>query len=928
MALLVMRAAVTAIFPIASPLAIAHQEEPSLRASTIEADAELAVVDELTAQSKYREVEVRLERLQRLDLTAKQKARALARLAGTQVELGRCEEALRTADEAEPQAREAGADDERIRIEIARGSAWACRGFPFRGLEHNENALALAERLNHKALRASALSLLSTAHQKLGDWSRALDYTQRAFEARENPSDHDRFLYHANRGIAFYEFNDRAQAESSFRQALDLARRAGRRRDESWALGELGLVALNFDSDHARALELFDQARSIARETGVVILEVIWLNNTGTALRDYGDFESALARFREGLALEERAGQRRERPYMLKNIGQVLSLLGRHGEAEPFLLEALEAADRQSASKIRWQARMELGLVYRALGDAGQADRYFGESLAALEANQSSVLLEGFRVGMLGRALEQYDPYDHYIDFLLDRGESETAFAVAERARARVFLETLTAMRAELLAATPRKYLDSEMELLRRISDRQSLLRSPDLPARERRSAIADIAAAEDALSTLRLRLAVERPALTDARFPRLWSLEELREKVLGDGETLALYFLGRNASTVWIAGRRGMEVVRLPGRTEIEESVGRLLPTLQSPQATVDEGARSWLSRTLAAPLLARVSEGDPLIVVPHAILSYLPFEVLRDDRGRHLVERNPISYAPSASSFAFLRQSAKESRPSTDVLAVGSPLLRRSGGAEERSAPLEWVSLLKPLPHSGAEIRRVEDAFEPFGRRLEGGAATEPAVQKAALGRKAILHFATHALIDEEHPERSGLALSPGPEGSDGILQTREVYGLDLDAALVTLSACQTALGREATGEGMVAMSRAFFYAGARAVAASLWNVSDRSTAALMTSFYDGIREGRSIDLALAEAKRSFLSGPPEWQHPYYWAPFVVTGHAHAALDFPPRPARWVLRLALGISGAAVIAAVVTAMVWRWRKRDAGPA
>lgn len=685
-------------------------------------------------------------------------------------------------------------------------------------------------------------------------------------------------------------------------------------------------MAHTFDRDHARALSLFDEARSIAREVGVVILEVVWLNNAGTALRSAGDYEGALARFREALALEERAGQRRERAYMLKNIGQVLSLLGRPGEAEPFLLEAAEIADRQSTAKIRWQARMELGGVYQALGDDERADRFFRESLSTLEANQSSVLLEGFRVGMIGRALDQYDPYDRYIDFLLERAQNEAAFEVAERARARVFLETLTAARAELAAATPPDYLEAETALLQRISDRQSQLRAADIPPEERRAALADVADAEDELSARRLRLAAERPGLAHARFPRLSSLEELRRSALESGETLAMFYLGRNASALWIADRSRVEVVRLPSRAEIEARVARLLPSLQSPLASIDEDARGWLSRTLAAPLTARVSEDDPLIVVPHAVLSYLPFEVLADERGRHLVERNPISSAPSASSLAFLRENARRAGGSLDVLAVGSPAIETGGRAEERSSALEWVGLLKPLPHSGREIRRVAEVFRPHGRMLSGSGANELALREADVTRSAILHFATHALIDEEHPERSGLALSQGPEGFDGILQTREVYALNLDAALVTLSACQTALGREVTGEGMVAMSRAFFYAGSRAVLASLWNVSDRSTADLMTAFYREVRAGKPIDRALADAKRSFLHGSEEWRHPYYWAPFVVTGHARVALEFPPPPASG-LWLAVPAVAGILVAAALIGLRARRRKGAAAP-
>jgi CHAT domain-containing protein len=382
------------------------------------------------------------------------------------------------------------------------------------------------------------------------------------------------------------------------------------------------------------------------------------------------------------------------------------------------------------------------------------------------------------------------------------------------------------------------------------------------------------------------------------------------------------MFFLGRRASVAWIVDRGVTEVVRLPPRGEIEAAAGRLLPTLRSPQAPVDEEARGWLSRAVVAPITAKVPESTHLVIVPHAILNYLPFEVLAEPGGRHLVERNPISYAPSVSSLAYLRGSAGRARREPTVLAVGNPATAAAGAAAERRTPLEWMGLLKPLPHSRTEIREVEATFRPHSRVLEGEQATEQALRTERLRDFRIVHFATHALIDERRPERSALALAAGADGSDGILQTREIYRLELDAALVTLSACETALGREVTGEGLVGISRAFFYAGADAVAASLWSVGDASTAELMTLFYGEVRRGVALDLALARAKRSFLAQDGR-QHPYYWAPFVLSGHARVELASPDgaRAWRW---WALG--AAALLVAAVIAV--RRRQRRSGDA
>jgi CHAT domain-containing protein/Tfp pilus assembly protein PilF len=890
----------------------------------IAADAEIARAAALHRQSNYREAEQALTRLRsRADLSTLQRAQVLMRLAAVQVELGRHEDALATAGEAQVPAQEAGAGDLLIRLEIVRGSARWQRGFPRRGRDHYARALEMAEQARHGVLRAEALNQLANVSQDLGDWGRVLDYAERSFESNPNPSNDQRFLYHINRGIAYYEFHDRDRAEQSFTQALEIATRTRARRSESFALGELGLVAWEFDRDRARALDYYERAAAIAREVGVKALEASWLNNAGNVYRDSGEPAEALARYQRALALEAQgAGARRVVHF--KNIGQVLSMMGRTVEAEGFLLKALAAADEQGNPRIRWQARMELGDLSRA-SDPERAASYYAQSLDILEANQGSAGLEGFRAGVLGRALGQYDPYDRYIRFLLERGDAAAAFTIAERARARVFLETLTAARNELAATVPPTYLQAEDALLEQISAGQRRLREAGLAGEERRAISTEVAAAEDSLGALRQRLAVDRPSLADARFPRIWSPEDVRSKLLPADEALVMFFLGRDASWAWIVDRSGTEVVRLPARDEIERVVSRLLPTLQSPEAIVDASAREWLSRTLLAPVLARVPEHAHLVIVPHAILAYLPFEILADDRGRYLVERNPIAYAPSVSSFAFLRQRARSTPQRPSIVAIGNPAGLGSGKADTRVSPLEWVGLLKPLPHSGVELQRIADLFEPHARVMSGREATEEALGAAALGDAGILHFATHALIDEARPERSGLVLSAGG-AADGVLQTREIYSFDLNAALVTLSACQTALGREVTGEGLVGMARAFFYAGANAVAASLWNVSDHSTADLMAAFYGGIRRGLPVDRALAEAKRAFLRDGGE-PHPYYWAPFIVMGHTRATIAFPETS--FALRVVGGVALVAVVAAgAIIVRRWRRRTNEAGPA
>jgi CHAT domain-containing protein len=197
-----------------------------------------------------------------------------------------------------------------------------------------------------------------------------------------------------------------------------------------------------------------------------------------------------------------------------------------------------------------------------------------------------------------------------------------------------------------------------------------------------------------------------------------------------------------------------------------------------------------------------------------------------------------------------------------------------------------------------------------------LHGHNATERALAASGADRAAVVHFATHGLIDEAEPERSALALAARPPHEDGILQVREIYRWRLSAALVTLSACDTALGREIAGEGLFGLSRAFFAAGASAVVASLWSVDDESTALFMRHFYGALHAGSDIDAAARSARLAMLGEGGRYAHPYYWSPFIVSGHA-------ARPIAFSRRAAAGAQTAVAPAAVIAFAVVLWFRR-----
>lgn len=171
----------------------------------------------------------------------------------------------------------------------------------------------------------------------------------------------------------------------------------------------------------------------------------------------------------------------------------------------------------------------------------------------------------------------------------------------------------------------------------------------------------------------------------------------------------------------------------------------------------------------------------------------------------------------------------------------------------------------------------------FSPASRKIYlGSNATESSVKLEKLTEYKRLHFATHAVLDEQTPARSGIVLSLVNTGKeDGILRASEIFNLELDADLVVLSACQTGLGKLIRGEGMVGLTRAFLYAGSSRVLVSLWQVNDLATAEFMTIFYQKMKLGHPPSLAHREAKLAMIhSGAPAYQHPFFWTPFVLVG------------------------------------------------
>jgi CHAT domain-containing protein len=350
--------------------------------------------------------------------------------------------------------------------------------------------------------------------------------------------------------------------------------------------------------------------------------------------------------------------------------------------------------------------------------------------------------------------------------------------------------------------------------------------------------------------------------------------------------------------STIEAAARSVHEALSARNRHPAGETPAQRRARLARADAEYAAGAR-LLSGVLLGPLRERLG-ARRLLVVPDGALHYVPFAALPDPQARAgpdgqapaLIVNHEIVSAPSASTVAVVRRESLGRRGARKTIAVladpvfspEDPRLTGSAAARPGPQPARGEGRFARLPYSEAEAEAVLKLAPPDqSLRALGFDASRATALDPALGDYRIVHFATHGILNNQSPQLSGLVLSLMDRSGapqDGFLNVPDVYSLDLSAELVVLSACQTALGKEIRGEGLVGLTRAFMYAGAARVMASLWSIDDEATAELMSRFYQAmLGRGLRPAAALREAQIS-LSREKRWRSPYYWGSFILLG------------------------------------------------
>jgi len=509
---------------------------------------------------------------------------------------------------------------------------------------------------------------------------------------------------------------------------------------------------------------------------------------------------------------------------------------GRIADAKKGYDELLARPDIEYNGELYWPILFDRGRIAQGEGDLKGAIDFYRRAIDVIEAQRTTIHTEAAKIGFVG---DKQSVYHSMIRVLFDTGDHAQAFDYVERSKARALVDILagkkdfavkTGNAAEIGAVLARSD-SAEADSLNPVSDNPSRLRSVSLKARlglrEKSSELASL-------------VTVSSPAMA-----------EIKELIPKD-ETLVEYYYNGKDMYAFVLSSRGFTAHRLSS-TEINDEIKNFRRLLETPGSSGYEAVSKRLYLILIDPIEKDLIHKN-LIIVPHGAIHYLPINALHDGR-RYMIEKYNIRIMPSAAALKFLR---KDKIKRKEVLVFGNPDLGNPD-LDLAYAQNEAMAISRLRPGSRVFVRKQ---------------ATESALRKYAPDF-SLIHFATHGRFDPESPLKSAILLARDAE-NDGMLTVDKLYSMRLDSDLVTLSACETGLGKVSSGDDVVGLSRGFLYAGSRSIVASLWKVDDLATSQIMSQFYANLEKMDKSE-ALHQAQ---LKGKDRYPHPFYWASFQLTG------------------------------------------------
>lgn len=758
----------------------------------------------------------------------------------------------------------------------------------------------IALSIDDKRSQAIATKSLGSALNNLNQKQAALEkYLSAELMFPTDLDRSERGILHNALGSIYESYRDWGQARRHKARAVDLFTADKFTYGQMATLSNLGALTYK-DGDVNAALDLLRRAEKLAVTSKNRYHLALVNEEFGNVYFAIGLLEDALAKFRIAAKTYEQINNARQAAESYCMIARIFSQRGDHLAARSYFEKAQTKSERVRDSFTIAEIAFQLAKAERAAGDTAAAVaslfRSLELSIQLSDEIADSKLQRSFRESVFERL-------DLFIDLTIDlipfdSALAEHSLAVVESFRTRTLIYDLRFNR--MISATPApadagsEFRETETALLQQL-DRDldklaSVIDSEDSQSVD--SAETALAVTRDRLSTIRSQMRTSDPIYSSLREMPTFDPAAFRANEIDENTLVLSYVIGQRRSILWAIDKNAVSSHVLPGGdsitslvTELDRAIrhpaaneltdGDDLRSIQRQRAETAKRVSAQLSDILLKPVAQKLN-GKRLLIVPDKGLMRLPFAMLADpnDPASYLVESNEIAYLPSLSALSVIRSTEKYRERASASLIVAAP---------EYSAAPENVRYPQ-LNETSTEAQTIADLI---GRSttiiLQGANAAKSEIQRADLHNFRTIHFAVHGIVDLERPELTGLVLA-GAGGDLPISSTHlglsDVISTRLQADLVVLSACETAIGREAKADAPQSLTSAFIQAGASTVISSMWKIDDESSSELMQRVYSGMYSRDLMPaMALRQAQLEMIRSD-RFNAPYYWAAFCSYG------------------------------------------------
>lgn len=715
------------------------------------------------------------------------------------------------------------------------GGFYHSQGNNLKAIEYDRKSLTLARKIEDRKREGYALNNIGKSYLDLGKYNLSIKYYQQSLLISRELNDSINVSKILNNiGIVYRIIANYDKAIEYHEESLIVARKANNGNSESSelvTLSDLGNVYHNL-GEYKKAIDYQLQSLMIAQKINHRQGQAMALGNIGIIYHSSGNYAKAIDYSHKALAIVRKIKHFNFEAATLGNLGLTYYYLGNYPKAIDYLQQYLRLARKIQNPKLQSTALRDLGITLYKSGKLSAAESTLFEGIQVLESLRSG-LNDANKVSIFDT---QLFPYNALQQVLIAQNKTDTALEIAERGRARAFVELL--------------------------ASRLNIKEKPQEPKIEQ---IKQIAKAQNA-TLVQYSIIYDHFKIAGKQQPKELELYIWVVKPTGE-----VTFRKADLKPLWQKENTNLNKLVINSRESIGAK-GRSIKVTYDPDAGKAQNNLKQLHKLLIKPIADVLPKNSSarVIFIPQSSLFLVPFPALQDENGKYLIEKHTILTSPSIQVLNLTRQQRKsvETRNFASLI-VGNPKMPKV--PPKIGEPPQQLT---PLPAAETEAKAIASLLNT--KPLIGSQATESEVVKR-LPQARIIHLATHGIFNDVQGLNSGIALTASGR-DDGLLTAGEIFDLKLNADLVVLSACDTGRGK-ITGDGVIGLSRSFISAGVPSVLVSLWSVPDAPTASLMTEFYKNLSKNPDKATALRQAMLTTMKQHPA---PKDWAAFTLIGEA----------------------------------------------